>query len=59
LEDNTSFIKINLAYCEYQTLGQHNCPICNILDETIPILYSEPTKKYIRKAEKGKIWLVR
>lgn len=56
-EDSAVYIKINLAQCEYQTSGQRNCPICDKLDETIPILYGEPAKKSIRKAEKGKIWL--
>jgi len=55
--DSTTFIKINLAKCQYDIMGLPNCPICNRTDETIPILYGEPTKKSLRRAKKGKIKL--
>lgn len=55
--DSTSFIKINLAPCQYDTFGARQCPICNKTDVTIPIVYGDPTKKGIKLAKKGEIKL--
>lgn len=57
IEDTTVFIRINLTECEYDFLGQGKCPVCNRLDQTIPIFYGEPTAKTLRKAKKGRVFL--
>jgi len=57
IENSTSFIKINLAQCQYDTFGSPRCPICNKTDEIIPILYGEPTNKSLKRAKKEKIML--
>ena len=56
-QDSAVFIKINLTQCEYDYLGQPSCPICNKTDEAIPILYGDPTKRTLKRAKKGKVWL--
>lgn len=56
-QDSTIFIQINFAECEYEVFGRPSCPICNKIDEAIPILYGEPTKRSLKKAMKGKLYL--
>lgn len=57
IEDSTIHVKINMAVCEHDQLGGGDCPECKRSDQVIPIVYGKPSRKTLKKAEKGKVFL--
>lgn len=58
--DSTLKLKIKLTPFCCQTFGGCNiCPICNKSDSLIEVSHDKPTKKLLRKAEKGKVILAK